>query len=109
MLSQYTPTLITPLITYNTPNQYKFTDTVEPRLSGLAKNGRVNSCHHGHRNVYLLRIRRRPHTLLFISIKWVDQGVVYPFSYLASLWNQGVRIIEVIIGIWQFNSEQAAL
>ncbi len=30
-------------------------------------------------------------------IKWVDQGVVYPFDYPACLWNQGVRIIEVLL------------
>ncbi len=35
-----------------------------------------------------------------LSIKWVDQGVVYLFyygifSYSACLWNQGVLIIEV--------------
>ena len=30
-----------------------------------------------------------------LSIKWVDQGVFYPFDYPACLWNQGVRIIEV--------------
>ncbi len=55
---------------------------------------------HGHRNVRLLRMRRRPHSLLFIK---VDQGVVYPirlsgiFSYLAWLKNKGVRIIEVLL------------
>ncbi len=38
-----------------------------------------------------------------VSIKWVDQGVVYPiplsgiFSYLAWLKNKGVRIIEVLL------------
>ena len=38
-----------------------------------------------------------------LSIKWVDQGVVYPFYYLALfsypawLWNQGVRRIEVLL------------
>ncbi len=38
-----------------------------------------------------------------LSIKWVDQGVVYPirlsglFSYPARLWNKGVRIIEVLL------------
>ncbi len=40
-----------------------------------------------------------------LSIKWVDQGVVYPirlsgmiiFSYLAWLKNKGVRIIEVLL------------
>ncbi len=37
------------------------------------------------------------------SIKWVDQGVVYPirlsglFSYPARLRNKGVRIIEVLL------------
>ncbi len=45
-------------------------------------NWRVNSCYHGHRNVYLLRMRRRPHALL-LSNKLVDQGVVYPFDYPA--------------------------
>ncbi len=46
----------------------------------------VNSCYHGHRNVYLLRMRRRPHALLFITctavyqFKWVDQGVVNSFG-----------------------------
>ncbi len=40
-----------------------------------------------------------------VSIKWVDQGVVYPirlsgiFSYLAWLKNKGVRIIEVLLYI----------
>ncbi len=54
----------------NTPVQWR-----------LAKNGRVNSFfYHGHRNIYLLRMRRRPHALLFIN-KWVDQGAVYPFDY----------------------------
>ncbi len=38
-----------------------------------------------------------------LSIKWVDQGVVYPirlsglFSYPAWLRNKGVRIIEVLL------------
>ncbi len=38
-----------------------------------------------------------------LSIKWVDQGVVYPirlsgnFSYLAWLKNKGVQIIEVLL------------
>ncbi len=34
-----------------------------------------------------------------LSLKWVDQGVVYPFDcqYPACLWNQGVRIIEVVL------------
>ncbi len=66
--------------------------TVEPRLSGpplsepldylarkfskkkkkkvgnfFSKNGRVSSCYHGHKNVHLLRMRRRPHSLLFIN------------------------------------------
>ncbi len=46
--------------------------TVEPQLSGLAistKNGRVNSCYHGHtdRNVYLLRMFRRPYALQLIN------------------------------------------
>ena len=42
------------------------------------------------------------HVALLLSIKWVDQGVVYLFdypvylfSYPACLWNQGVPIIEV--------------
>ena len=48
-----------------------------------SKNGRVSSCYQGHRNVNLLRMCRRPHSH---SIKWVDQGVVYP---------KGVRIIDV--------------
>ncbi len=33
----------------------------------LTKNGRVSSCYHGHRNVYLLRMHRHPHSLLFIN------------------------------------------
>ncbi len=37
-----------------------------------------------------------------LSIKWVDQGVVYPLiirtiQYLAWLRNKGVRIIEVLL------------
>ena len=28
----------------------------------------VNNCYHGHRNVYLLRMRRCPHALLFINL-----------------------------------------
>ena len=49
----------------------------------FSKNGRVRSCYHGHKNLYLLCMRRHPHALLFINkiIKWVDQGVVYPFDY----------------------------
>ncbi len=32
-----------------------------------------------------------------LSIMWVDQGVVYLFDYPACFWNQGVRIIEVLL------------
>ena len=33
-----------------------------------------------------------------LSLKWVDQGVVYPFNYPAAcLCNPGVRIIEVLL------------
>ncbi len=43
------------------------------------------------------------HVHCCLSIKWVDQGVVYPirlsglFSYPARLKNKGVRIIEVLL------------
>ncbi len=43
------------------------------------------------------------HVHCCLSIKWVDQGVVYPirlsglFSYPAWLKNKGVRIIEVLL------------
>ena len=69
---------------------------IKPRLSGMAifsQNGRVNSCYHGHRNVYLLRMRRHPHTLLFInSVGGARRGLSIQlsgiFSYPAS---QGVQ------------------
>ncbi len=34
------------------------------------------------------------HIYCCLSIKWLDQGVVYLFDYPACLWNQGVR------GMW---------
>ena len=42
------------------------------------------------------------HVHCCLSIKWVDQGVVYlfdypAFSYPACLWNQSVLIIEVLL------------
>ncbi len=42
----------------------------------------MGSCYHGHWNVFLLRMRRRPHTLLFINFKWVDQGVGLSYSII---------------------------
>ncbi len=59
------------------------------------------ACAHIHCCFHLLRMR--PHSPLFLSIKWVDQGVVYPirlsglFSYPAWLRNKDVRIIEVLL------------
>ncbi len=38
-----------------------------------------------------------------LSIKWVDQGMIYPFDYPACLRNQGVRIIEVLL-YWEYNT-----
>ncbi len=66
----------------------------------FSKNGHVSSCYHGHRNVNLLRMRKR------------DQGVVYPirlsglFSYPAWLRNKGVRIIEVLLYHQEYNKER---
>ena len=76
-------------------------NTVEPRLSGpplsrtsiirhgnslkkISKNGRVSSCYRGHRNVHLLRMRRRPHSLQlsgwikawFILFDYPDYSVI---------------------------------
>ncbi len=58
------------------------------------KNGHVSSCYHGHR---IFCASADAHIHCCLSIKWVDQGVVYPirlsgiFNYPAWLRNKGVR------------------
>ena len=59
---------------------YYYIQYVKPRLSGLAKNG-VNSCYHGHRNVYLLCMCRRPHALLFKS-RWIKAWFIHSIILL---------------------------
>ncbi len=80
------------------PSIIRHGNSLKKNVNIFSKNGRVSSCYNGHRNVHLLRMRRRT----FTAIKWVNQGVVYPirlsglFSYPAWLRNNGVRIIEVL-------------
>ncbi len=57
------------------------------------------SCYHGHRPIYLLRMRSHPCALNFTMqlSGWIKHGLSVRlsgiFSYPACLWNQGVRII----------------
>ncbi len=68
----------------------------------FSKNGCVNRCYHGHRNVYLLCMRRRSHALLFINEvggsrhAWFIHSICRHIQLSVCLWNQGVRIIEVL-------------
>ncbi len=45
----------------------------------LSTNGRVSSCYHGHRNVYLLRIimRRRPHHCCLSISGWIKAWFIH--------------------------------
>ncbi len=53
---------------------------LEPRFIRLSKNGCVNSCYHGHR-MFIFCTCADAHMHCCLLIKWVDQGVVYPFDY----------------------------
>ncbi len=60
------------------------------------------SCYHGDMHAYFLRMRRQPVALLFInkvggSKRGLSIRLSGIFTYPACFWNQGVRIIEVLL------------